>query len=593
MADIQTITQRVDKKIIYITLALILISLFLGASTFAGINNNTSTFVHFVKHLVIAAFSFITMFVFMTIDFQVLRRYSKAIMIASTILFFLTIFVGVTLNSATRWIEIPFIGLTIQPSEFLRVAFIILVAGWMAEVRQDEPVFEKTIKKILIWTLVVMLPIAYSNISTAIILMTVIFILLICSSVKLKVLAKYIGLFIGLLVVLFVLASIFKLGRTATALSRIEDMGKVSSYSQKTQALIAISNAHIIPHPGSSRQKYLLPNAESDYTFAIAVEEYGIVGLVAIMLLFIMLLFRIGLIINSQKKAFPTYLAIGLASNILVQALIHFMVNVGIMPVTGQPLPLVSRGGSSMFVIAIQLGIILNISANKPDENGSSIIDNSDDNTTEPDDYDPLNNPANSTVLNHEPVFENSNKTVNDDNPLNSFFNDNSYKNKSTNSDTITENHQNYDYSSKNDNNFANLNSYENKTYGSENVNQNSLNLNDSQYNDSQINSFSRKTEESSYSANSDNIFNKNTFNQQNTYSNNSENIYNQQNKIEEEQKYSVNESENVFGSSFSNQNTVEKDSNYFENDQSNITNNQQDNTKENNENDNFPFLIG
>ena len=484
--DAQKIFSSIDKTLIYIIFALLAFSIVLGASTFVGLENSFSVLSNFFKHLVIIVVSVILMFFFSTIDLSIYRNYAKAIFIVFGGIFVLTYLIGMTVNSATRWIQIPIIGISFQPSEFLRIAFVIFVAKMISEADQDSEDFKSVVKKILLWTFLIMAAIAFSNFSSGVIVFMVVFTMLFITSITYKQFFKYLGIFLLALIVAFAIAYVFKIGRTETVVSRSLSIGKESSYSQKTQALVAISSAHFVPHPGSSKQKFILPNAESDYVFSIAIEEYGVLGLVFIIGFYIIILFRIGKIISSQTKAFPTYLAIGLAANIIIQTVVHMFVNVGIGPVTGQPLPLLSRGGSSIMATLIEFGIILQISTNLYGQNTQ--------NSSVSDDNDNLN-------------FDENNFNSDNEN-LNSSYAQNTYVTSQYDGNPIIED----DYFSKyTDNSKNNNENYSQNTYNpvvDNSVSNNSFN----QYNSD--NNYSQNT----YNPVVDNSVSNNSFNSDNNY---------------------------------------------------------------------------
>ena len=363
-----------DKVIILLVIALMIISSLLMGSTLSSlaIRNSNFSFYYLFKQLFFSLFAFVIMIFVSQIPYQIFSKFAKPFLLFVLVLLVITLIAGKSINSAKRWLEIPFIGLTIQTSDFMRIALIIYVAQIMSRYNPNNGDFNEMMNKTMYWSLPIIVLIAINDFSTAFLLATTVFVLILFSPISLKLYFKKTGIIIAAGLLLMILAMTLKIGRAQTWLNRLHETKTEKIYGQRTQSLIAVSKAPIIPKPGSSTQKYLLANSYSDYVFAIAVEEYGYIGAIVIIVLYLILLKRIYLIIRKQKRTFPMYLSLGLAINILTQAFLHILVNVGIIPVTGQPLPFISMGGSATISAAIQFGILLNISANSKKEEKKS-----------------------------------------------------------------------------------------------------------------------------------------------------------------------------------------------------------------------------
>lgn len=366
-----------DKIIILLVIALMIISSLLMGSALSSlaIKESNFSFFYLFKQLFFSLIAFLIMIFVSQVPYQFFSKMSKPVIYVSIILLIITIIAGRSINSAKRWLDVPFTGLTIQTSDFVRIAVIIYVAQIMSKYNPVSGNFKEMINKVIIWSLPIIGLIAINDFSTAFLLGTSVFILLLFSPIDLKLYAKKVGILILAAIFVFILAMTLKIGRGGTWHNRFSQTKSEQLYGQRTQSLIAISKAPLIPKPGSSTQKYLLANSYSDYIFAISVEEYGFIGALLIIVLYLILLKRIYLIIKSQKRTFPMYLSLGLSLNILTQAFMHILVNVGLMPVTGQPLPFISWGGSATITAAIQFGILLNISSNKENEKGKINIE--------------------------------------------------------------------------------------------------------------------------------------------------------------------------------------------------------------------------
>jgi cell division protein FtsW len=351
-----------DKIIIIVIIALLLISaLMLGStSTSLALKNGDFSFQYLFRQIGFAVVAFFIMTVTSYVHYNKYAKIAKPLYIIAVSLMIITIIAGVSINSAKRWL--PFMGFTIQTSDFVRIALIIMVAKIISQYDPKKGNMEDMMDKVSWWTIPVAVLIAVYDLSTAILVLITVYTMVLLTSIEIKIFLKKILILGAIAIAALAIVMMLHIGRANTWLNRFKQTKTEKIYGQKTQSQIAIANAHLIPKPGSSTQKYLLANSYSDYVFAIAVEEYGIIGAIIIIMLYIILLYRISLIIKRQKRTFPLYLSIGISLNILTQAFVHILVNVGILPVTGQPLPFVSMGGSAILSAAIQVGILLNIS---------------------------------------------------------------------------------------------------------------------------------------------------------------------------------------------------------------------------------------
>ncbi len=380
-----------DRIIILIVIILMFMSALLMGSTSAsiGIKNHSFSLQELFKQLFLSSFAFLIMIFVSRIPYQIFFRISKYLLIVSLFLLALTLISGESINQTRRWLNIPFLNISVQTSDIVRLALVIHIAKIISEYDANKDDLKEMMKRVLYWTLPILLIIALINISTAILLTIIVFTILFFTPIDKKIFAKIVGI-VAVVGILFILSQAqFNFGRGGTSVSRLNG----SDAMQKEQCLVAVSNAPLLPHPGASKQKYLLPNSASDFVFAIAIEEYGFIGIILIISMFIIFLYRIVLIVKQQKRSFPMFMVLGLSMNIMFQAFMHFFVNVGIGPITGQPLPLVSMGGTSTVITAVQIGIILNISAlnteTKPAETNDDMIENT---VFQQDTYDDDNN---------------------------------------------------------------------------------------------------------------------------------------------------------------------------------------------------------
>ncbi len=296
----------------------------------------------------------------------------------------LAAFGGENINGAGRWLKIPILGITFQPSEFAKIAVVLFSAKLLSEYQEEDNCSSEVLK--YFWTPLFVIGLIFlDNFSTSVLVVLVCLLMCFVGRVRGMLLLKWCGIGVGVLVLLIVLGISFpavqKAGRIGTIVGRIvawvdkdrdTDKGKNYNY-QSDQAHIAVAKGGMTGcGPGNSIQRNFLPHPYSDFIYAIIIEEYGLVGGIFILLLYTIILFRVGVIarrilkinhLNARggPEIFPALVVFGLGSSIVLQAVFHMGVNVGVFPVTGQTLPLVSMGGTSMWFVLAALGIILNI----------------------------------------------------------------------------------------------------------------------------------------------------------------------------------------------------------------------------------------
>lgn len=298
----------------------------------------------------------------------------------SVLMLIVTPFVGINANDAHRWLEV--MGVQFQPSEFAKLASIVYIAFLLS--KRGRFTENQIFKYILIGVGITCVLILPENFSTAFMLFGVCFLMMFIGQLPFSKLAKLGGVLLLALVIFVGLLRFTPEGvtkylpdRFATWQGRLErffqphesDVDEHGVYRitddnyQVSHAKIAIARGGIFGRlPGHGQQRDFLPQAYSDFIYAIIIEELGIVGGVAVLLLYIMLLVRVGMIARKCDKLFPKFLVLGCGLLVVVQALANMAVAVNLIPVTGQPMPLVSRGGTSTVISCIYFGIILSVS---------------------------------------------------------------------------------------------------------------------------------------------------------------------------------------------------------------------------------------
>jgi cell division protein FtsW len=276
---------------------------------------------------------------------------------------------GTNINDANRWITLPIIGLSFQTSDLAKLSLILYLARLISKKQESINDFKASFIPIVIPVFIVCGLILPANFSTAAVLFSTSMVLMFIGRVPLK----FIFGLLGTAVVAFALfIGIAKLvgynGRISTWGSRIENFTSKKSTDegdyQVQQAKIAIATGGILGKgPGQSSQRNFLPHPYSDFIFAIIIEEYGLAGGCFVVLLYLMLFYRAIQIVRRTERAFAAMITIGCAFSLVFQALINMAVAVHIFPVTGQPLPMLSMGGTSIWFTSFAIGIILSVSS--------------------------------------------------------------------------------------------------------------------------------------------------------------------------------------------------------------------------------------
>ena len=310
------------------------------------------------------------------------------------------IITGDRVNGAARWMT--FFGIQFQPSELAKMAVIIVTAFILSKFQEEDGANPKAFKYIMWITGIVFILIAPENGSTAALLAGVVFLMMLIGRVPWKQIGKLVGIVgLGLTLLVSVIViippSVYEnvpgTHRFSTWQSRIkgffEDKGAIPAAkfdidkdAQVAHANIAIATSNVIGKmPGNSVQRDFLSQAFSDFIFAIVIEELGLLGGAFIVMLYLWLLIRAGRIAKRSEKHFPAFLVMGIALLLVSQAMLNMMVAVGLFPVTGQPLPLISKGGTSTLINCAYIGMILSVSryvADKEEERRREEMENND-----------------------------------------------------------------------------------------------------------------------------------------------------------------------------------------------------------------------
>lgn len=308
------------------------------------------------------------------VPYRYFRGLSIVMMPIVLILLVLTMFQGNTIEgaNASRWIQIPIVGMSFQTSTFAAVVLMVYVARYLSKIQDREITFSESILPLWLPVFLVLILILPANFSTAAIMFSMVMVLTFIGGYPIRYLLVIVGT--GILVLgLFVLtAKAFPEvmpNRIDTWMSRIENFSNgedTEADYQIEKAKIAIATGNIAGlGPGKSVQKNFLPQSSSDFIFAIIVEEYGLIGGMVILVVYCWLLFRIVIIAQKADTVFGKLVVLGVGLPIVFQAFINMAVAVELFPVTGQTLPLISSGGTSIWMTCMAIGIILSVSAKR------------------------------------------------------------------------------------------------------------------------------------------------------------------------------------------------------------------------------------
>jgi cell division protein FtsW len=329
-----------------------------GIDTVKSANLNTSSVL--IKQIIGVVFSMVIIYAAHLLPFRIYFIISKYFIFLAILLLALTLKWGTAINGAKRWLDI-FGVLRIQPSELGKLSLIMYSARLLALNYADKIDLKKAILKISVATLIIVGLIIPEDFSTSLLVIGIVLILLYIGRVDFKKVVR-LGLIIGVIGALYLFITyIFQLhNRVDTIFGRI-----INAYTgtQVSIAKAAIVKGGILGEgPGSGVMKYVFSQSQNDFIYAFSIEEYGLIAALAIPVIFLIIFYRGVNIAKNSNKPFAMFLTIGLTLGIVMQAFIHMAVSVNLIPPTGQTLPFLSAGLTSLFINIFALGIILNVS---------------------------------------------------------------------------------------------------------------------------------------------------------------------------------------------------------------------------------------
>ena len=352
--------------VVFILSIVSLLAVYSSAGSLAYRYKDGNTEYYLFKHLAMLLFGIGLMYAAHLLKYTVYSRVSQFALIIAVPLLILTLALGTNLNEASRWLTIPGINITFQTSDFAKIALIMYVARVLSKKQDEITSFRSAFLPVVLPVLLVCGLILPANFSTAAVLFASCLFLMFIGRIRLKFIFSLIGLGIaGFGLYLLIAIATGNKGRIDTWMARIErfsDEEHKDNY-QADQSKIAIATGGIVgKFPGNSVQRNFLPHPYSDFIYAIIIEEYGLIGGVLIVFLYLLLFYRVVRFLHHSPMAFGTLVAVGCTFTLVFQAMINMAVAVNLFPVTGQPLPLVSMGGTSIIFTSVAVGIVLSVS---------------------------------------------------------------------------------------------------------------------------------------------------------------------------------------------------------------------------------------
>ncbi len=351
-----------------------ILAVYSSISSLAYKYRDGNTLYYLVKHGGMLLLSFLIMFMIHKVNYRYFARLSQILIWVSAVLLLLTLLLGINLNDASRWLHIPIINANFQTSDLAKIALIVYISRLLVVKRQVLHDFRQGFLPLLLPILLICGLILPANFSTAVMLFAACFALLFVGGVPFKYLTLVVGSSLAGLILLVSIASVKPdlLPRLNTWKNRIVNFesGESQANYQIEHAMMAIKSGGVLPSgPGTGDSRNYLPHPYSDMIYAFIIEEYGsIIGGCGLLLLYLIFMYRCLKIARDCQREFGRLLVFGISFLIVFQAFINMGVAVNLLPTTGQPLPLVSMGGTSILFTCLAVGIILSVSRNTADK---------------------------------------------------------------------------------------------------------------------------------------------------------------------------------------------------------------------------------
>lgn len=358
-----------DRTIWIVVIFLYLVSIlavYSSTGTLAYRFREGNTEYYLIKHMVIILLGLGLMFLAHRVKYTYYSRISQMALVIAIPLLLFTLLRGTTIHEASRWITLPIINVSFQSSDLAKLAIIMYLARLLTRKQSIIKDFNSAFLPLILPVMLVCGLIMPANLSTALVLFVTCVVLMFIGRVRFKYILALTGISLaGAVLFIVIISAMPEGGRVGTWQSRVDTfLGKEGQDTYQTdQAKIAIATGGVIGKlPGNSTQRNFLPQAYSDFIYAIIIEEYGLAGGFLVLLFYMILLYRGVRVAHKSPGTFGALLAAGLSFSLVFQAMVNMAVAVNLVPVTGQPLPLVSMGGTSLWFTSLAIGIILSVS---------------------------------------------------------------------------------------------------------------------------------------------------------------------------------------------------------------------------------------
>lgn len=353
--------------VVFVLSVFSILAVYSSTETLAYRSAGGNTEYYLVKHSVILLFGIVLMYLSHLIPYKYYSRIAQILLWLSVPALLYTMFLAPEVNDASRWITLPVINLTFQTSDLARFALIMYTARVLSKKQDKVDSFKEAFIPVILPIAIICALILPENLSTASVLFFTCIVLMFVGRVKFKYILLTIGAGILLIGLIIALAYAFPhVGRMGTWKARVDsfvDGGTSDDTYQVDQAKIAIAKGGVFGvGPGNSTQKDFLPYPYADFIFATILEEYGLMGGIFVIFLYLVFLYRCIKIVVKAPTSFGALLAVGLGLCLCIQAFINMGVAVHLLPTTGLTLPLVSMGGTSLWFTSLSIGIILSVS---------------------------------------------------------------------------------------------------------------------------------------------------------------------------------------------------------------------------------------
>ncbi|MFI5170935.1 MAG: FtsW/RodA/SpoVE family cell cycle protein [Chitinophagales bacterium] len=353
--------------VVFVLSVFSILAVYSSTETLAYKSAGGNTEYYLIKHTTILLFGIFLMYLSHLIPFKYYSRIAQILLWVSIPALLYTMLLGEEVNDASRWITLPVINLTFQTSDLARFALIMYTARVLSKKQDKIDSFKEAFIPVILPIAIICALILPENLSTSIVLFFTCIVLMFVGRVNFKYIMLTIGSGLVLLSIIIGLSYLLPdQGRLGTWNTRVESFihgGDNDENYQIEQAKIAIAKGKILGvGPGNSTQKDFLPYPYADFIYATIIEEYGIVGGIIFIFLYLVFLYRCIKIVSKAPSSFGAFLAVGLGLCLCIQAFANMGVAVHLLPTTGLTLPLVSMGGTSLWFTSLSIGIILSVS---------------------------------------------------------------------------------------------------------------------------------------------------------------------------------------------------------------------------------------